>query len=493
MTAKSRRVRQDRDLSRRQGQSSRKSIEPSNTRFALVAVIGAISTVFAFRNWPFAVRPVPLDVLSATLQHMPLDFALFEFGSTMPVTLPSGSYLHVANGTLTWHIGNFSKDVRLYRIEALLHADNATEMLNALPKTFSMAADSVDALPSYEYYLQHHKATPLSSPVGERLSVISDAIIEGRVLPFVQEWYNCSECRVCTSLVRSYRTNERTRHPPHFDTQALITVVVHLTSHGLHFRGGLYVRTMPGTEQFLGAVAGDAIVHQHDVEHGVWVQEGIRYSWILWVQDSRECLGPTRSWHQKGVWFGDPIAQYHMSGLYASGSGGVRKNETKALALLTRAASQGYARAQHKLGNAFFSGIGVEEDMALALKWYIVAARQNSTFSAYAAGRMLQYGFGAKRDDAAAAEWYKIAAGDSFEHFPDAADRLASMLFKGAPGLAKNVSMAIYLWQQAASQGLASAASKLADCYERGDGMEVSASEAQKWRARAVEMHHPAS
>jgi len=371
----------------------------------------------------------------------------------------------------------------------LIHSDNATEMLRNLPSTFSTAADSVDLLPSYEHYLHHQDLVLKSTPADKRLAAISNAIIEERVLPLVQKMYHCSGCRVCTSLVRRYQPNQRTRHPPHFDTQAFITIVVHLTTHGVHFRGGLYVRTMPGTEEFVHAVAGDALMHQFDVEHGVWVREGSRLSWILWVQDSPHCQGPRRSWHSEAASRGDPIAQFHMSELYAGGRGGVSKNESAAAALLQKAALQGYSRAQHKLGNAHFSGVGVKENETTALQWYLAAAKLNSTFAAYSAGRMLEYGFGAAKDDAAAALWYEKAAGDSFEHMPDAADRLAGMLFKGVAGMRRNEQEALNLWRQAASQGQASAALSLADCYEHGRAVEADPGQAQLWRARAAEIN----
>lgn len=460
-------------------------------RFTGGALLASLIIAGTFRKLPASAHLELMDLLSEDLRRLPFDYPLFEFGVARSIIVSSGDSLQVANGSLTWHVGNFSKRVELFQVEGLIHADNVTKMLHELPDSFSMEPDSVDKLPSFEYYLQHHAGHGSSPfPAPKNLLTISNAVIEERVLPLVRHLYNCSGCRVCTSLVRRYQSDQRTRHPPHFDTQSFITIVVSLATHGVHYRGGLYVRTAPGSEQFVHAKTGDAVLHQYDVEHGVWVREGSRYSWILWVQDSPQCEGPRVSWHKGAASQGDPIAQYHMSTMYSSGRGGVSKNEHTAATLLHKAASQGYSRAQQKLGNAFFQGIGVEEDESKALEWYVAAAKQNFSLAAYSAGRMLEYGFGADKDDAAAARWYQKAAADSFEHSPDAADRLAGMLFKGVPGVQSDGQMALSLWRQAASQGQASAAISLAERYERGEGVEANAEEARRWRARAAEIDH---
>jgi hypothetical protein len=176
-----------------------------------------------------------------------------------------------------------------------------------------------------------------------------------------------------------------------------------------------------------------------------------------------------------------------MSSLYERGRGGVSKNESAAALFLQEAASQGYSRAQQKLGNALFLGIGVEEDEVTAFKWVLAAARQNFSRAAYMAGRMLEDGFGAAKDNAAAAEFYERAAADPFEHSPEAADRLAGMLVRGVPGVPSDGQTAVRLWHQAASQGQASAAISLAEVYERGELVEANAAEARKWRAKAAE------
>lgn len=54
---------------------------------------------------------------------------------------------------------------------------------------------------------------------------------------------------------------ERKTHPRHFDTQALITMVVSLSSYGLDFEGGLYVSTGGNVtgDKFIAMQSGDAV------------------------------------------------------------------------------------------------------------------------------------------------------------------------------------------------------------------------------------------
>lgn len=240
---------------------------------------------------------------------------------------------------------------------------------------------------------------PSHTPV--RLMEMSQGIIDGRLLPYVREKYKCPHCRVCTSLVRRYVAGERLRHPPHYDNQAFITVVVSLTSQNENFLGGLYVRTDPGTEQFMPGAVGTAVLHQHDLEHGVWVQAGTRYSWILWLQDTAMCSGAQVGWYAKDAILGDPVAQLHMSGL--------EKTADARAAWLHKSAEQGYARAQHMLGSAYLTGDGVEENDTTSLRWIQAAAEQNSTFAAYSVGRFVAVGIGKQRDEAEAASWYQRA------------------------------------------------------------------------------------
>ena len=124
--------------------------------------------------------------------------------------------------------------------------------------------DTVDGLATHEFYLEASgTASALASIRGKpdsdgsvfaargraraALAALTAPIIYDRVLPFVNERYadacGATGCVVCQSLVRRYLPGERQGHGTHFDIQALVTVVVSLSSFGTDFDGGLFVTT----------------------------------------------------------------------------------------------------------------------------------------------------------------------------------------------------------------------------------------------------------
>ena len=54
---------------------------------------------------------------------------------------------------------------------------------------------------------------------------------------------------------------------------------------------------------------GDAVVHQSDLLHGVKVESGERWSWILWFRDSETCDDFGHEWSRDCARNGDAICQ----------------------------------------------------------------------------------------------------------------------------------------------------------------------------------------
>ena len=74
---------------------------------------------------------------------------------------------------------------------------------------------------------------------------------------------------------------------------------------------------------------------------------------------------------------GDAEAQTRLGGAYYSGNG-VEQDFVEAIKWYRLAAEQGYADAQNYLGVAYDSGDGVEQDFVEAVKWYRLAAEQGN-------------------------------------------------------------------------------------------------------------------
>jgi TPR repeat protein len=88
----------------------------------------------------------------------------------------------------------------------------------------------------------------------------------------------------------------------------------------------------------------------------------------------------------------------------------VEKDKDKAAEWLHKAAHQGHALAQYKLGDCYRYGEGVEQDKARAIEWYLKAAEQNCVEAEFELGWCYEDGNGVPQDYAKAAEWYTKAA-----------------------------------------------------------------------------------
>src|SRR5882762_2102412 len=86
-----------------------------------------------------------------------------------------------------------------------------------------------------------------------------------------------------------------------------------------------------------------------------------------------------------------------------------RASEGADVAALRRAAEQGDAIAQLKLGIRYDGGLGVPQNYVLAASWYRKAADQGLAAAQYNLGVSYQQGQGVSRDFAQAAAWYRKA------------------------------------------------------------------------------------
>ena len=76
---------------------------------------------------------------------------------------------------------------------------------------------------------------------------------------------------------------------------------------------------------------------------------------------------------------GVPEAQYELARRYDYGrTFGIKEDKEKAFEWYKKAAEQGYSRAQNKLGDFYYYGIGVKKNYDEALKWYGKAAKQGN-------------------------------------------------------------------------------------------------------------------
>jgi hypothetical protein len=177
-----------------------------------------------------------------------------------------------------------------------------------------------------------------------------------------------------------------------------------------------------------------------------------------------------------------------------------------------KAAEQGDAEAQSRLGELYAKGIGVGRDYREAAKWYRKAAEQGHTQAQYELGRLYAQGLGVARDYSEAAKWYRLAAEKGYipaQHFLGHLYAIGRGLETeyleapepqpSAPGRAtpaqRNVrsdyAEAAKWWRKAADQGDAAAQSDLGWLYSSGQGVETNYAEAAAWYRKSAEQGNP--
>ena len=158
-----------------------------------------------------------------------------------------------------------------------------------------------------------------------------------------------------------------------------------------------------------------------------------------------------------------------------------------AIASYRRAAEQGYAPAQVRLGDILdYSELNEE-----AVTWYRKAADQGSPSGAYGLAHMYAIGEGVKRDDAAARQWFEKAAAAGHQ---GALQALASASEQGGLGIEPDPARALAFVRSAVDlPGGAWAAERLAGAYTRGElGLAPDPAQAEQYAKRAKQASAPA-
>lgn len=145
---------------------------------------------------------------------------------------------------------------------------------------------------------------------------------------------------------------------------------------------------------------------------------------------------------------GDPSAQLEIADRLLEGRN-VEPDARTAAVWLEKAASQGLAPAQHRLGSLYEKGRGVARDLQAARRWYEQAAASGNVRAMHNLGVVHAEGGLGKPDYAAAAVWFRMAAERGLV---DSQYNLAVLDVRGLGG--KRDLVAAYKWfALAAAQG----------------------------------------
>lgn len=147
-------------------------------------------------------------------------------------------------------------------------------------------------------------------------------------------------------------------------------------------------------------------------------------------------------------------------------------------------AEAGKHQSEFELGSLYLYGLGVQKDEAKAAKLFRAAADQGNKDAKRALGYLYWTGTGVTRDPLTAEGYLKEAAAENIA----SAQLLLGILYSSGDGkLEKSEDKAVALFQQAANQGLPGAMDKLAECLEKGSGVQQNPTKALEWYQRAAD------
>lgn len=214
---------------------------------------------------------------------------------------------------------------------------------------FRKDADEVDRQPSYEVYVLQRGEAVASFEKLSHVKVLKK--LEKDFMPWLRRQYDCTDCVACTAFLQKHERDERLFNPNHFDMEAFVTIVVALSEASEH-EGGLYVQPGTGarTRRLVALNGGDAVVHQFDLNNGIAVTNGTRYSMVVWISTNRlACEKGKSHWYAKLAKSGDADAQWNLGHLFKRGERGQKQNLTAAEKWYRRSADQGHAGAMNNL------------------------------------------------------------------------------------------------------------------------------------------------
>ena len=149
---------------------------------------------------------------------------------------------------------------------------------------------------------------------------------------------------------------------------------------------------------------------------------------------------------------------------------------------IEKAAKEGDATAQYRIGVIYRKGFHVPQDKAKAFEWFRKAAEQGHVKAQYTLGIMLNKGEVGPRDYVEARKWFEKAAATGHTH---AAYQLALLQFAGHGGPADKA-RAIDSFRTLAARNFYPAQYTLGYLMLKGDGMSADPAAAAAWFEKAA-------
>ena len=181
---------------------------------------------------------------------------------------------------------------------------------------------------------------------------------------------------------------------------------------------------------------------------------------------------------------GNAEAQRGMGILYDNGLT-VTRDRREATDWFRKAASQGDAEAEYRLGMRFVSGAaGLPHDIPQGLAWMTKAGAQGHVISLYFLGELYRTGIhGVSKDISQSIAWHRKAADLGY----DLSQIRLGVTYLHGLGVPKDIDQAIFWFRKAADQGNNLAQLILGRTYEEGQEIETNKVAALCWYKKVLE------
>ena len=155
-------------------------------------------------------------------------------------------------------------------------------------------------------------------------------------------------------------------------------------------------------------------------------------------------IEPTITEVMEDAFQGDAVSQLKLGLMYEQ-----RNSFTNAVRWYRKAAEQGNADAQFKIGYLHTTGQGMPRDHDAAAKWFRLAAEQNVLAAQYDLAVCLEKGYGGPTNNVEALKWYHKAAGRGDEF----AQKAVGVFYEKGKGVPVDMAEAYKWYQLAAARG----------------------------------------
>ena len=182
---------------------------------------------------------------------------------------------------------------------------------------------------------------------------------------------------------------------------------------------------------------------------------------------------------------GDAQAQFKLGVRYDHGDG-VEENKEIAFMWTHKAADQGNSEALSDLGERYICGSGTEKNEEKGFECLHKAAEQGYAAAQCNVGVMYANGVVVEKDGKKAFMWFSKAAEQGYA----AAQCNVGLMYADGTGVEKDEKEALQWYLKAAEQGYVEALFKVGLVYDNGAGVEVDEEQALKWYFKAAEQGH---